>query len=411
MKGNCFVSIYLDIRRAKSNGKFPVKLRLFVKHPRKQKLYNTDFDLTEKEFKSIWETLKPRSEHKHIRKELQSIETRANEIVDSLKIFSFEAFETMLYGENYNFEKEIDYYYKTAIAHYKSNDRVNTASNYELSLKSLLKFHDKLTISFCNITPQWLSDYENYMVEKMNRSRTTVGIYLRPLRAIFNTAISEKSIDPELYPFGKRKYAIPAPRSIKKALSKEYLKILFDGIPKTPEQDKAKDFWFFSYACNGINFKDISNLQYKNISGEYLYFRRSKTYNTNKTQAPVEIYLTELVLKTIEKWGNPDKSPENYIFSITDHFSTATEKLRQLQNFIRYINQHFLNYAKSVGIDENISTYWARHSFATNAQRNGSTVYQISEAMGHANSNTTEIYLGRVQIKDKKEMAIKLIEF
>ena len=48
MEQECFISIYLDTRRSKANGKFPVKLRVFTPHPRKQKLYNTFYEPTPK---------------------------------------------------------------------------------------------------------------------------------------------------------------------------------------------------------------------------------------------------------------------------------------------------------------------------------------------------------------------------
>lgn len=166
-------------------------------------------------------------------------------------------------------------------------------------------------MGFSEVTPQWLKDYEKWMIYSNKKSRTTVGIYLRPLRAIFNTAIEEKVIEQEIYPFGKRKYNIPAPKGTKKALSKDQLKKLFVEEPFTPEQKKAKAFWFFSYACNGMNLKDLVNLRYKNITGDIIIFRRAKTFNTNKSQAPVTVYMNEFINSVIEEYGNPNKGPED----------------------------------------------------------------------------------------------------
>ena len=411
MNNNFFVSIILDIRRCKANGKFPVKLRVFTKYPRKQKLYPTDFDFTEVEFKSIMTSKKPRDKEKKIRMELQSLETKAFKISEQLKTFSFEAFEALLFGENYNHEKEVKYYYDMATAQFDKNNQINTSSSYKLGLNSLLRFHGKKTISFSDITPQWLKSYENYMVE-LGRSKATVGIYLRPLRAIFNTAIYEKAIDPEQYPFGKRKYTIPAPKAVKKALSKQELQILLDGIPKTLDQEKAKDFFFFSYSCNGINFKDLTNLQYKDISGDILSFRRAKTTNTDIMQAPINVFLTPEVKKIIKKYGNPDKSKNNYIFSLVDHSESAVEQQRQLKNFIRTNNQHFLIYANNLGIDKKISSYWARHSFATIAFQNGVPIDYLSPSMGHKNSNITMSYIGTIESDDvQKDIAAKIMNF
>jgi len=89
------------------------------------------------------------------------------------------------------------------------------------------------------------------MINTKKRSRTTVSIYLRALRTVFNTAIAEKEIDAENYPFGKRKYQVPSVKSVKKSLSKADLKILMQAEAKNSEQQKARDFLFFSYICNG----------------------------------------------------------------------------------------------------------------------------------------------------------------
>ena len=93
MKNEVFISIYLDTRREKANGKFPVKLRVFTPLPRKQKLYKTFYNFTESEFDAVWISPKTKTEHKAIKHELQLIEKKAVEISDTLDIFTFEAFE------------------------------------------------------------------------------------------------------------------------------------------------------------------------------------------------------------------------------------------------------------------------------------------------------------------------------
>jgi len=408
---NYFISIYLDTRRAKKNGKYPVKLRVFTKQPRKQMLYPTAFELTESEFKSIWETTKPRNEYKEMRLKLQAIETKANETAQRINPFTYESFERALYANISAKERNVNYYYSIAIDGYKTNKQIGTASNYDLSLKSLLDFHNKSTLSFYTITVQWLKDYEAHMVEDKNRSKTTVSMYLRALRTIFNNAIKDKTINPDVYPFGKGKYEVPSPAGVKKALNKEQLKTLFEGTPQTQEQEKAKAFWFFSYFCNGMNTKDIANLKYKDISGDTLTFMRAKTTKTNSKQTPINAILNDFTFDVIKKYGNPGHSTENYIFSIIEPTATAESKHRQISNFIRLVNQHFLKYAEGLGLNEKISTYWARHSFATNAIRSGASMELISELLAHTNLKTTKGYFAGFESEAKRDLAKKLMEF
>ena len=67
------ISIFLDKRRELKSHKYPVKLRVFTPYPRKQKLYQTDFEFSEEDFKSIWETAKPKEKFKGERSEIQNL--------------------------------------------------------------------------------------------------------------------------------------------------------------------------------------------------------------------------------------------------------------------------------------------------------------------------------------------------
>ncbi|MEI6679275.1 MAG: site-specific integrase [Mariniphaga sp.] len=411
---DCFISIYLDTRRKKKNDKFPVKIRVFTSEPRMQKLYPTKFEFTEFEFKQIWETSKPRREFQADRLKLSSIEKLATDLAEKLSPFSFEKFEEIFLYNVKPSDKDAVFLYKQAIAEYKRERQIGTASNYECSLNSLLKFHGEEKLPFISITKQWLKNYENYLVDEKKRSLTTVGIYLRPLRAIYHKAIEAKLINADNYPFGRLrdgKYTIPAPKKVKKALAKDQLGILFKANPLIPEQQKAKAYWFFSYACNGMNFKDIALLQYSDISGDTLCFSRAKTANTHREQPKVVTYLNSFTLSVIEQYGNPKTNTDTYVFPIIDHSSSPEEQHRQLKNFIRLVNQHFKNFASSVGVNEKISTYWARHSFATIAVQDGASLEFASEALGHSSLSTTKGYFAGFEDKKKREISKKMMEF
>lgn len=410
MRSEYYISIYLDKRRAKKNGKFPVKLRVFTTEPRRQVLYPTKFEFTESEFHSIWETTKPRKEHQTTRLILSTIEANAIKAAEGLPYFTFEGFDNAFHSGRAKIKQDVIYYYQQAIAEYRANKQINTALNYEGSLKALLAFHGKNSLNFKEISVQWLKSFEAHWVST-GKSQTTVGIYLRPLRAVFSTAIRGAVISPDCYPFGKGKYSIPAPVGVKKALSKEQLKVLFEAEPATPEQQKAKAFWFFSYSCNGMNFRDIANLQYKDISGDTIRFKRAKTANTKKSQAPVIAYLNDYTRGVIEQYGNLNSSPETFIFPIIDYSLPIEKQYSRLKNFTRFVNQHFLKFAKSVGIDEQVSTYWARHSFATNAIRSGASLEFVSEALSHSNLKTTQGYFAGFESDKKREISRKLMEF
>jgi integrase/recombinase XerD len=410
------ITLFLDQRRKKIGNVFPVKIRVWNKLIRVARLYPTDLNLSEREFSGAWKSQKPRAEFKETRLLLEKMKSKSQNASDELVPFTFEGFERKLYrrsGDGQN----IIYHYEQTVEQLTKHGQIGSASSYELSLKSILKFINHITgktphtLTFYEITSDWLKEYEKYMVNDAKKSYTTVGIYLRSLRAIFNKAIAENEIKIDVYPFGKRKYQIPASKNVKKALSKDELKLLFNSIPNSPEQQKAKDFWFFSYSCNGMNIKDISLLRFKDIQNGSISFHRAKTLNTSKgSMKQISTHLNTYALSIIEKYGNKNINPDNLIFEIIKTDQTPTEQKRQVQNFTRFINQHIKKLCLKNKLPE-VSTYWARHSFATNSIRNGASMEFIQESLGHGDLKTTKNYFAGFENETKKEFANKLMEF
>ena len=410
------ISIYLDTRYKKQSGCYPVKLRVFYDDQRK--LYNTDFELTEETFDKAYHTPKPRGEYKEIRLGLTAIENRAGEVVKEMNTFSFAEFEKRMFRGSTE-GRNVIWYYDAYIQKLKQEGRLGTAESYQQSINSLKAFvkasgrRKEIThISFEQVTPDFLQQYENWMLDR-DKSRTTVGIYLRPLRAIFNSAIAEGAVDKDLYPFSRRKYQVPAGRNVKKALSREQLKTLFHfPIKNNPFAAKARDFWFLSYQCNGMNIRDIAELKMKNLSGEIIQFVRTKTQHSTKGNTkPIIVPITPFIRKIIAKHGNPKAKGEDYVFPILNGTMSEEKKRAAVKNFTRFINQHIKPLAQSAGIDEEISTYWARHSFTTAAIRNGASMEFVQESLGHNDLKTTMNYWGGFEDGVKREIADKLMDF
>lgn len=411
------VSVFFDTRRKKANGTYPVKLRVFTSSPRRQqKLYPTRFEFSEEEFQAIWESDRPRGKNRELREELQAVEAHAREVSYQIHPFTFEAYERKLFrktGEG----ATVRYQYEQRINTLKQFGQVKTAQTSGSALKTFKEFaeakkQDFTTLSFHDLTSDWLSEYEAFMIKTKDRSATTVGMYLRTLKTVFNAAIEEGEVSREFYPFGKRKYTIPSGRKVKKALSKEQLRALFNAEPLTPEQQKAKDFWFFSYSCNGMNVKDIARMRFKDMDEEQIRFIRAKTERTTKgNQRQIVAIQSDFTRKVIAEHGNTRKSPQQLVFNILKGNESPEEEVRKVQNFTRYINQHMKKLCKAYGLPEDISTYWARHSFATFAVQSGASLEQIQESLGHGNIKTTQNYFAGFDHAAKKKLAASLMNF
>ncbi len=417
MTNEVSVSIYLDQRRQKESGKYPLKLRVFHSRTKKRKLFPTMFDLTSKEFEASVKAENPRGKNKELKEQVEAIKAKAVKVVNEIEVFTFEQFEKRMYRKATD-GTSVKYHYKCAIAELKKRDQVSTMEIYSLAEKSFIAFLKKYSkgsfekLTFFDVTVDWLKDYEYYMLTDKNRSVNTLSIYVRTLRTVFNNAIAAKDIQEEFYPFGKRKYQVPSKLNKKKALSEAELKALYFSKPITPEQQKAKDFWFLIYNCSGINVKDLARLRFRDIKNDKFSFYRAKTSLTSKEKLiPIEVHLNEFSAGIIEKYKRKSNLETDYIFQIIENSITPEEEKKRIKNFTRFINQHIKKLAKANNITEDISTYWARHSFATKALRKGESMEFVQESLGHKNIKTTQNYFAGFEDETKKAFANKLMDF
>lgn len=412
------ISVYLDKRRLKQNGKYPLKLGIFTSNPRKRKLYPTQLEYSENEFKNIWETVKPKSKPlKDERQKIEAIKAKADEVAKSINPFTFDRFEKLLYRKP-NAGINLEYLFDEKIKSLDKKNQISTSEIYSLSRKSIenyLKEKKKPKISsltLYDIDADWLNDFEFFMINDLERSYTTVSIYTRCIRTLFNTAISEKDIEDEFYPFGKGKYEVPNAKAKKRAFDKKQIKKLYNLNPETPEQEKAKDFWFLSYSCNGINIKDLLLLKNEQIKNGKFEFIRAKTKLTKKQEIePITVYLNGYIKQMVKKYGNSDKSPQAFVFNVLTDKMSPIEKHKRIKNFTRFINQNIKKLCKKNGLPEEISTYWARHTFATLSVRKGASMEFMQESLGHSDIKTTQIYMSGFDKKTKKKFAKDLMNF
>lgn len=322
-----------------------------------------------------------------------------------------------------------------------ANGRIGNGTNFGLVAKSLLRFINSLTLEerkhyglpadrklaqlsslrFESVTSEFLEHYEqwakhfgkqhrdrnnNPIGEPTGASATTVGIYLRHLRVIFNDAISDKIISRDSYPFGKNQYVIPAGRNIKKALSKDIIEQLKSYRPTSDFERRALDFWLFSYFCNGMNFADIARLRWSDLDEKRmtLKFIRTKTVHTKKSDfTPIQVKLRAETLAIVQRHGILPRKQDGYIFGFINNTMTPKETHVAVQQFVKITNKYMKRIAQTLGIEASLNSYTARHSFATILLRSNAPLKFISESLGHANISTTENYLASFEPEQEEE--------
>lgn len=397
------------LRSGVHTGKYPIKLRVtftvYVSRVKKwiQKYYATDRYVSEEEYKSI--TGNPRlSELKLIRKAMFEMESKALGVIDTIEDCSVAVFEHHFLNEG-NFESVAGVFDKY-VAALRIGDKEGTAMSYANAKNSLVTYGGEF-LTFQEITPEWLKAYEKAMLKK-ERSVATIGIYLRSLRAVFNYAMAKQIVKADVYPFGKGKYRIPTSVKSKDALSEVDKNRLLNYNPEGLEVARGLGFWKLSYYCNGMNFSDVAHLRWRDIDGDVLRYQRQKTGNTERVKKAIEVPLRKEVKEFIYKHGLPSLVPDAFVFDIiNDSMSTRQKKIR-IADWLKKTNAVLKILGNDLKLPFKVTTYTARHTFATISLRKGASIEQIQEALGHSSVNTTQVYLSGFDFESKKAMSDRL---
>jgi integrase/recombinase XerD len=386
----------------KENGKCAVTIR--VTFNRIKKYYATNYSLTISEFEKVMSE-RPREPFKTIKLKLSNFEKKAADIIDCMPVFTFHKFDE-IYKTNQDAADSVHAAFTSYIDDLKKDNRLGTAISYENARNSFSKYKEGL--KFADIDPKFLKAYEAWMISN-DLSKTTVGIYTRSLRAIFNSA----KIDKSLYPFGSKKglYSIPKGAKTKKALLLAEVATIFNYQPVSSAEAAARDYWIFIYLCNGLNVKDLCLLKWKNIDGDILTFERAKTIRTKDESQFIKVSLKPEAKAIIKKMSVPAISPEAYIFPhLKPGMNQATER-KTIQQLTKTINKYMKRIAKCLDISKPTTTYYARHSFATILKNSGASTEFISEALGHSDTKTTQGYLSSFEEKAIHETTDALTAF
>lgn len=424
------VSLYLDTRRALASGLFPVKLRIDFSgqgKKRVQKYFATGVQLSEKDFaKAVSET--PGRTLRKIANHLLELKARAVDIIDTSPFIEPDLFEMIFTGKAVR-SANVESLFRDHIKKFDVEGKIKSRDSYESALHSILDFADGRMCEKCrrwfnpnrmatecphdraeettpsglllnNIDVDFLERYEAWMIKEQGNSVSTVGIYLRNLRAVFNDAIDErKVIARDLYPFGKKKYSIPESNNIKKALSEKDKEKLLKYKPVNKREEEALDFWKLFYYCNGINPIDIAYLHEDNLDEESFTYFRKKTVTTKRTLTEMAVPVRKEVQEIIRKRGV--HSP--YIFGILTPGLSPERARRTVENFVKRINQNLEVITKKLGIPR-VTTYTARHTVATTLIKKKVPLQVLKDLFGHSSAAITERYVKGIDMEEAKQI-------
>ena len=290
--------------------------------------------------------------------------------------------------------KTVQEVFNLYIQELESANRLRYADMYKCTMHSLIKFNKHLDIPFSDMDTIWLKRYEVWL-QSQGLAINTLGTRFRHLRVIYNFAIEEKIVKSEYYPFNSFKVSKLSQTTAKRSIQKDEILSVLNYQGQTPLECFAIDLFTFSYLAAGINFGDIARLTKDNILENRLIYIRKKT------QKQIKVSLQEQAIKLIQKYSMPDNP---YLFPILSSFhKTEQQKVNRIHKIIAKVNKSLKEIGERLNIPIDLTTYVARHSFATVLKRSGVNTSLICEALGHSSERVTQIYLdsfGNDQMED-----------
>ncbi|MCD8293312.1 MAG: site-specific integrase [Prevotellaceae bacterium] len=258
--------------------------------------------------------------------------------------------------------------------------KIRTAEAYNTALSSFVRFCGaRNEIFFDEMNGGLMVKYENYL-KKKGACPNTTSFYMRNLRAVYNRAV-EKELTIQRFPF-KHVYT-GIDKTIKRGVSLKTIRQVRDLVlDNDPLMDYARDLFMFSFYTRGMSFIDMAYLKKNDLHKGMLSYRRQKTNQ--------RLFIKwEKPMQDIVNKYNTSGSP--YLLPIIQHVDMDERK--QYKSALHLINVKLKKIGALLELDTPLTTYVARHGWASIAKAKNVPISTISEAMGHTSESTTRIYL------------------
>lgn len=261
----------------------------------------------------------------------------------------------------------------------KSNGRMRTAETYLSAVHSLQRFLGEKEIPLTALDSGRMKLYEAYL-KAHGICPNSISFYMRNLRSIYNQAVAQ-GLTPQRNPFKLVYTGIE--KTVKRAVSLEVIRCLRDmDLSSRPSLDYARDLFMFSFYTRGMSFIDMAFLKKEALRYGVLTYRRHKTDRQLliRWEPPMQA-----ILDKYDTTGTP------YLLPILR--KQGPDARTQYQDEVHRVNRNLRQLGEQLGLPIPLTTYVARHAWASIAKEHHIPVSTISEAMGHDSETTTQIYL------------------
>lgn len=392
------VKFYLDKRRQKKDGTYPIKLNVFHN---KQIMIATQLSASEKEWNGNEYSVRAQN-YKPRNIVARGIINKAETVIftleqqEKLKSTTDKALKKLIedaISSKVENQKTFLYYLDEFV--YKKTNQ-GTKSIYTTTRNKIEEYDSHCT--FESMDKSWLENFEAWMAKTMKVN--AYAIHLRNIRSVFNYAIDEEYTT--LYPF--RRFSIKKEETRKRSLTAEQLRLLRD-YPCEEYQIRYRDMFMLMFYLIGVNAADLFNAKHSALVNGRFEYKRAKTGKLYSIKVEPEAQAI------IEKYKGKD-----YLLNIMDEYGNYKDFLHRMGIGLKQIGE---TERKGLGgkksrnpLFPDLSSYWSRHTWATIAAELDIPKEVIAHALGHswANSTTTDIYI-RFDMKKVDEANRKVIDF
>ena len=399
------IKVKLNCARSNKDGTYPLVIRV-IHHRRKREIHSP-FSVFPKEFDAESETLR----HVRCKKERWEYIDRANAYLIYIKEVTAKIHcDLEKSGREFTSDDVIEAFHRyldfgnlfvfagSLIEKLEMEKKNGTASNYRNTVNAFAHFAgNNREYHLSRLTVQVVKDFSEYLKRK-KLSPNTVWFYFCQLRAIYNKAVEEHIVAPDIHPFSG--IEVKKEATHKRAISRVEIEKVADAKldSKNEATHLARDLFIFSLYTRGMAFVDMCHLTTNNLKGDILSYRRQKTGQL------LEIRVEAPLRALLRKYASEDSPYLLPMLRPDDSYHAFTCIQRKLNKRMRKIGE-------LLGFDFPLTFYVARHSWATLAQDEGIPISIISAGMGHTSENTTHIYLAQIDSRKVDKASRKVLGF
>ena len=379
----------LNRSREGRDGSYPLVIQI-IRHRKKREIY-TPYRFWEAEFNTRLEMVENVGGNRrrllivreaneyliYIKKELEAI-------CGSLEADKGSAYTVDDIVRVYNYHNDLTQvlvYADSVIAGLENKGRQGTAANYRSARRAFELFVGDRSFSFEELTPEVIDRFADFLRNRGNQPNT-ISFYLRQWRAIYNRACADHLVYTDQKPF--RRLNLKEEVTAKRAISREKIARIeqVDLTASRADMQLARDLFLFSFYTRGMSFVDIVLLKKSNIIGTAIYYSRAKT------RQPIRVGIIPALQSLLDKYDNDSVYVLPFIGS-----SQGEPSYTEYRKLLSLVNSSLKEVGRMLGISTPLTTYVARHSWATIAKQEGAPIAAISEGLGHTTEKTTRIYL------------------